>query len=637
MVSQKKKADRIIAVAKRTKTLCLDVEHEADIRPYDPGFQLAGCGFAVEGYCCYLTDEVQCKRIIEATNSDEFLWITWNGKYDWSCFIAAGWLKPSHKAVQVDGLLCLNLLEEDRIEYGLKPIVKEFYGHRMSDYETAASFGLDSPEFEKYGKEDVHFTLKLWEEHLKPKLEEEGLMRYALSIPAVKAFGEMELTGMPWDVHWGVKQIRKVRKKIRELQKRMWDAFGPVNPNSAKQLEARLRQLGYPVDDPMRFPRTDSGQMATSKDAILKIAQTVPEMAPVSNYVTAKKILGTYISDLTLRSLREGGFAHCRFPMHSKTGRTRSADFNAQNIPAQPIGFLDDLHVRAGFKAPEGWTWVTSDLSQIELRLVAHVTQDKSLLAAYRNWECTQCGSKGAALTILHSCPKCGCAENEAILKDKSVKGFWHGLDIHQMTCDRVPALKGNRRIGKEANFAQVYGAGPMRMHMAQRDNLAKYGGDPSEILSPEQWKPIIAEWMRAYNGVPPWHRKVGNTVAKGIPVRDIFGRKRRLSYDGISEDDWGKRKHVLNQAVNFAPQASGCGIAMLGIQKFREEMIERKVWMAKVRLLAFIHDEFSLLCKDSLAEKVSKRLQWHLEHAVKLRVPVRSDRQLGRAWSDTH
>lgn len=640
MPSQKQMADRIIAVARKTKVLSWDVEHDGNLRPYMPEFTLHGIGYAVKGFAAYIADRDQCMRIFSELDDPGIVWVTWYGGYDISCIRAAGWL-PGKDApgIQVDGALCLNLLEEERHEnqIGLKPYVREYFGHRMTDYETAASYGLDSPEFHQYGREDVYWTLRLWLEDLKPRLEKEGLLKYAMKIPALGAFGDMQVAGMPWDVDWGIEQIRKVRKIRRALQKQMWDAFGPVNPNSAKQLEERFRQLGYNVDDASKFPRTDSGQLATSKEAIVQIAQVVPEAAPVSHFVTAGKILGTYLADLTLRSLREGGVTHPRFTLVSKTGRTRSSNFNAQNIPSTEIAFLDNLHVREGFRAPKGYTWVTCDLSQIELRLVAHVTRDKTLLAAYLNWECTACRSKGKSKTILHKCPKCGCTENEGILKDKSIEGFWHGLDLHQMTCDRIPALRGKRAIGKQANFAQVYGAGPYRMHMAQRDDAAKYGFPVEDILSPDEWRPIIDNWMRSYAGVKPWHRRVEKQIEKGEPIKDIFGRKRRLSLDGISEDDWGKRKHVLNQGWNFGPQSSAVGIAMIGIKKFREEMIDRGLWMNKVKLIAMVHDEYSLMVQNELSEKVSRRLQWHLEHAVHLRVPVRSDRQLGRSWAETH
>ena len=146
--------------------------------------------------------------------------------------------------------------------------------------------------------------------------------------------------------------------------------------------------------------------------------------------------MGTSVGPLTEYAIEsEYKRVHPSYWLVSQTGRTRSSEPNMQNQLAHPVKFGDyELNLRSGFRAEDGWSLLIADQSQLELRLIAHISKDPLLLKAYQGWKCKVCGGEGKANSILHSCPNCGVYENEK-------EGIWHGLDLHQQTKDLVKSI----------------------------------------------------------------------------------------------------------------------------------------------------------------------------------------------------
>jgi len=265
---------------------------------------------------------------------------------------------------------------------------------------------------------------------------------------------------------------------------------------------------------------------------------------------------------------------------------------------------------------------IVADLSQIELRLCAHVTQDPEFLKAYCSWQCTKCKTTGSeSVQILHVCPNCGAKENEKVLKDSTVEAFWHGLDLHQMTTDDVPALDGNRQYGKTANFALIYYATAPRLHYEYPE------------FSIKQWDEVIFQYFRKYIGVRKWHLEMQQALSEGGVCRDIFGRKRRVSRQEIHKS----AKHALNMFINFPVQASACNYIQLCMSNMRKQWIADRVWMSEIYMSNFIHDETVFEVPEHLVDKYVPQIQYWMENSVRFTVPIRADIKVSDNWSEGH
>jgi DNA polymerase-1 len=339
-------------------------------------------------------------------------------------------------------------------------------------------------------------------------------------------------------------------------------------------------------------------------------------------YRTADKMINTYIVPITNMAMAdEHDRVHPTFWVVSSTGRTRSEKPNFQNIPAWLGEEFSHLSIRKNFLAAPGRKLLVSDLSQIELRMVGHISGDPLFLDAYCRWKCTACEREGTSTTILHSCPECGCAENAGILEDSRLQGFWHGQDLHQQTSDRVSALRGSRQDGKRSNFALVYYATASMMNYHYPN------------LSVAQWQEVIDEYFgpRAYLGVAKWHDRMRVQLEAHGETTDVFGRRRRITRDNVRRN----YKHALNQLINFGPQASACELIELSLVKMREQFIERNAWLRTVFPVNFVHDEIVLeVVEDYIAEALPV-VRDCMELSVKFKVPIRADALVVDRWGD--
>jgi DNA polymerase-1 len=290
-----------------------------------------------------------------------------------------------------------------------------------------------------------------------------------------------------------------------------------------------------------------------------------------------------------------------------------------QNIPAHLSQDFKHLDIRQMFIAQPGYKFVVADFSQIELRLMAHFSKDPMFLKAFRDWQCTACNSKGSDTKILHKCPKCGAAENEAILKDKSIPAFWHGLDLHTMTAEMVPALHGNRQSGKTANFALIYAAGATRMNMEAPE------------FSIGEWQDVIDDYFQTYSAVRHFHKYMEQVLNTSHETRDIFGRKRRIHPFVIKKSF----KHALNQIINAPIQGSAAGIIQLASTKLRKIMIEKGYWQKEVIVVNSVHDETDTEVREDKLDEVIPMMKDCFENIVSLEVPIRVDIGVGANWKD--
>lgn len=565
--------------------------------------------------------------------------VAFNGKYDVKCIRAERELYdldiPYEFPNLRDPMVGCNLLDDNRQlnQLSLEAIVKDLYGYSMDKIVEAAKGGPDSQRFIKYTCDDALYELRVWL-RIRPKLQEQGLWSLFTRIlmPVSGIFADLELEGIQWDTSHARKLIAKFAEIRDRLHHEIIEELGPLNLGSGVQLANRLfHELGY---DTKGVPMTAGGKNTPPRfkvdaEVMDKLATKYPICNKIRVWRTCNKMIGTYLEPITRRALQdENARIHPSVWLTSATGRTRQDSPNFQNIPAywspEVKPYFEGTKIRDCVIARPGCRLVIADLSQIELRVCAHVTGDKEFLKAFRSYQCTNCGATGEHFPELyHECPHCGQAESEKILKDKSAIGFWHGLDLHQMTTDSVSALAGNRQAGKQANFALIYCATAGRMYHEHPE------------LSRKQWQAIIDEFFQKYLGVKMWHLNMEGKLRKmsggHAVVTDGFGRKRRIP-------EWQVRKmfkHCLNMACNFPVQAAACELLQLALVKMAEEFKSKGLWRNGVWFTNFVHDEVVFDVREDLIETAAEIICRHAENAAELRVPVRMEYDVADRWGD--
>jgi DNA polymerase-1 len=614
--------------AERNGCYSFDIEHPPDLAFHRKGFRLSGISFATgigdnAEIAFYETRKPEYTWLMRRLAASDAEAIAFNGKYDLQGLVADGVLTPyEYPAKFVDPMIATNLLDDNRRpnELGLKKIMLDGFGIKMSDYTTAWSFGEDSKEFADYATDDAIQEFFIWK-FLRPKLEAEKLFPIFCKIlmPASKLFADMESEGVCWDIT-GARRLLVGFQKLRDTMKQeIFNEIGPLNLNSGDQLANRLfNELGY---DTTGVPMTDSGKRLKVDTAVMDdLAAKYPICDKIRTFRTADKMINTYVEPITRRALEDDRHrVHCTYWLVSSTGRTRCEKPNFQNVPAwlhKRPGF-EDLNIRNSIIAAPGRKLVVSDLSQIELRICAHTTQDPLFLKAYLDWTCGACKTTGQSKVILHSCPNCGAAENEKLLKNPTLPAFWHGLDLHQITTDNIPALGGNRQNGKTSNFALIYLASARRMNMQYPE------------LSIRQWQEVINGFFDTYKGVRTWHIRMEQALKTSGIGTDIFGRRRRILKSDIAKSF----KHALNMYVNFPIQSSAGSLIQLSMVKMRQKWIESGEWLTTIFPSIFCHDEVVFEAVEEHAERFSLEMQEIMENSVQLRVPIRTDPKIVDAW----
>ena len=593
-----------------------DVEHLPDLSRYQPNFNLIGTSFATGDVSFFEKDTKSALQILHRLFDTDTEAIAWNGKYDLQCLRAVG-LK-SDPVKFVDPMVALNLLDDNRTPHdlGLKKATLDLFGHQMVNFKDAYEYGPDSKEFEDYAIEDAVWELKAWQK-LKPDLIKNGLIKIfeRILMPAAIVFSDMEMFGVGWDLEGAKRLLRGFQSLRSQMEAEVYQEIGRVNIDSGDQLSTRLfDELGYSTRG---IDKTNSGRRwSVDVRAMNVLAKRYPVCDKIRAYRTATKMIGTYIEPLTRMHMDDPrGRVHPTYWLVSSTGRTRCEKPNFQNIPkwiTKRPGF-ENLSIRGNVVPTEGRKLVIADFSQVELRLVAHISNDKKFINAYTAYRCKECNNEGNSDVILHRCPHCDCFEDET-------NGFWHGLDIHQQTCDLVPALGGDRQKGKTANFALVYYATAFRL-------AYEY-----PVFDRVKWQAVIDQYFdrrSGYAGVAKWHQKMRAVLWSTGEARDIFGRRRRIPKAHIDRN----AKHALNQLINFAPQASACGMMLLAMKKIKEHFKEEKLWMNGVYPQNMVHDEVVLEVEPQYVDQAVAATRQAMEHCVQLKVPIRADIDVSSRW----
>lgn len=458
--------------------------------------------------------------------------------------------------------------------YLLEPSAKDYSDENLCGANSIELPVAEKEEYEKYRAFAVFDKLcnKLLSEI---KANEQEKLLNDVEIPLANVLAKMENIGFDVDEQ-GIKDYGEMlSEQIKSLETSIYESAGcEFNINSPKQ-------LGKVLFEELKLPckkKTKSGY-STNAEVLESLRYEHPVVEMVLNYRTLAKLNSTYCEGL-LKVIGEDGRIHSNFNQtETRTGRISSTEPNLQNIPVRTeLG----REMRKFFAAKEGWVLVDADYSQIELRVLAHIANDKNMIEAFKN--------------------------NDDI----------HAITASQvfnMPLDMVTPIMRSR--AKAVNFGIVYGIGAY--------SLAKDIG-----VSNKEAAQYIKNYLAHYSGVDQYMKNVVEKAKLDGYVETMFGRRRYLPE--LSSGKAMLRAFGERVARNMPIQGTAADIIKIAMVKVDRRI---KAEGLKARLILQIHDELIVESPQDESERVAMLLQEEMENAVKLSVPLTADAAVGRTWYD--
>ena len=487
-----------------------------------------------------------------------------------------------------DTMLCSYLLNPSRGGHGLDALAQEHLNHKMISYDEVTGSGknricFSEVEIEKatrYAAEDADATWLLHEKLL-PMLQEQGLEKllFELEMPLMEIMTRMEQHGVLLDLGYLAELGNGFGGRMQELEKRIIElAGGPFNLNSPKQLEEVLfERLGLQAG---KKTKGKTGR-STDNEVLTGLAEEHEIARLLLDYRGLAKLKSTYTDALAKLADRQGRVHTSYNQAVTSTGRLSSSDPNLQNIP---IRTDEGRRIREAFIAPPGCVILAADYSQIELRVLAHLSTDPVFCDAFSRDE-----------------------------------------DIHTRTASEVFGLfpemvtSEMRRQAKTINFGIIYGQGAF--------SLAKQLGVARNVA-----EKFISAYKERHCGAIAFLDSCIATAKETGYVTTISGRK--LPIADITSSNGNLRSFAERNAINYPIQGSAADIikqAMLGVDRaIRTEGLQS-------RLIMQVHDELVFEVLDSELEQMRELVNREMSQAVALKVPLKVDINWGKNWSQAH
>jgi DNA polymerase-1 len=490
---------------------------------------------------------------------------------------------------QYDSMLESYVLNSVATRHDMDSTVQKYLGISTIHFEDVCGKGakqitfnqVDVDRATEYAAEDADVTLRL-HHVLWPRIESLPrlkLLYETIEQPLVAVLLRMERTGVLVDRDLLKKQSTELAVRMLELEAQAHaEAGGVFNVDSPKQLQEILfGRLGIPV---MR--KTPTGQPSTAEDVLEELAATYPLPKLILEYRGIAKLKSTYTDKLPQQIDAATGRIHTSYHQAvAATGRLSSSDPNLQNIP---IRTPEGRRIRQAFIAPPGCSLVAADYSQIELRIMAHLSGDASLLKAF--------------------------AEDRDVHQATAAEVFGSALDA--VTPDQ-------RRSAKAINFGLIYGMsafGLARQLGIGRNDAQRY----------------VELYFERYPGVKRYMDETKQQAREAGFVETLFGR--RLYLPEIQSRNQALRQYAERSAINAPMQGSAADI-------IKRAMITVDAWLRdtglEARLIMQVHDELVLEVADARMEDVVPQLRAHMAQAAALAVPLKVDVGIGRNWDEAH
>ena len=440
---------------------------------------------------------------------------------------------------------------------------------------------LSPTDIYEYAAEDADITLRL-RNVLEPRLKELGVeeLFWNIEMPLVRVLADMELNGVCLDTEALQDTSKIFNERMREYEQEIYKEAGEeFNISSPKQVGDILFGKLQIMDKPKK---TKTGQYVTSEEVLQSLENKSPIVRNILNYRGMKKLLSTYIDALPKLINPRTGHIHTSFNQAlTATGRLSSSDPNLQNIPVRTD---DGKEIRKCFIPEEGCLFFSADYSQIELRIMAHLSEDENMMEAFR--------------------------EGHDIHRATAAK-IWHE-DIDKVT-------DAQRKKAKQANFGIIYG-------------ITTYGLAQRMDISNAEAKDLIQDYFRTFPKVQAYMEHAKEVArAKGY-AETLFHRRRYLA--DINSRNATVRGFAERNAINAPIQGTEADIikvAMVRIwERFKKEGIRSK-------MILQVHDELNFSIYPEEREQVERIVIEEMQNAYPLNVPLIADAGWGKNWLEAH
>lgn len=440
---------------------------------------------------------------------------------------------------------------------------------------------LSPQEVYEYAAEDADITLQL-KNVLEPRLKEVGAERlfWDIEMPLVKVLADMELNGVRLDTQQLKLTQQTFTERMNAYERHAYEEAGETfNIASPKQVGDILFGKMQLLEKPKR---TKTGQYVTSEEVLQQLRGKAPIVDDILNYRGMKKLLGTYVEALPKLINKRTGHIHTSFNQAiTATGRLSSSDPNLQNIPVRDD---DGKEIRKCFIPDEGCRWFSADYSQIELRIMAHLSADENMTEAFRE-----------------------------------------GFDIHRATAAKIwkesmdQVSDSQRKKAKQANFGIIYG-------------ITAFGLSQRMDIPTGEARKLIDDYFETFPKVHQYMEDAKRMAREKGYAETLYGRRRYLP--DINSHNGTVRGFAERNAINAPIQGTEADIIKLATiriwKRFKDEGIRSKMTLQ-------VHDELNFSVYPNEAEKVERIVLEEMQGAAKLNVPLTADAGWGDNWLEAH
>lgn len=484
----------------------------------------------------------------------------------------------AHYLLNPDGRHGMDYLSEMYLNY--KPVsIETLIGKKGKKQGSFRDVSL--AEATEYAAEDADVTFQLYQ-LFAPQLKKENLeeLFYKVEMPLMVVLAAMELEGISLDEGWLAKESKDLENDLRQLESKIFELAGTeFNMNSP-------RQLGEILFDKMQLDtkakKTKTGQYQTSEDVLQKLASKHEIIPLILEYRTYQKLKSTYVDALPSQIDKDDSRVHTNFSQTTAaTGRLASVNPNLQNIP---IRTLRGQQIRGAFRADAGKKIISADYSQIELRLIAEISDETNMIQAFQD-----------------------------------------GEDIHASTASKLfnipitEVSKAQRSQAKTVNFGIVYGQGAF--------GLAEQTG-----LSRSEAKQMIEDYYKTYPKLKNWMQNQVKKAREIGYVETLLNRKRHLK--DINSNNFVVRGVAERVAVNAPIQGSAADIIKIAMINIDQKLQEMKL---ETKMLLQVHDELIFEAPEDEVESASKMIKQEMEDAIETKVPLLVEVGSGNNWLEAH
>ena len=497
--------------------------------------------------------------------------------------------------IAFDTMLESYVLDSTATRHNMDALATQYLNYETTKYTDIAGKGVKQLRFDEvpvalaapYAAEDADITLRLHETLWSQLEQQEGLKTLfnEVELPLLSVLSRIERNGVLIDAHLLEQQSQDIAIQLKMIEEEAYSlADEPFNMASPKQIQHILfEKMALPIKS-----KTPKGQPSTAESVLQELAQDYPMPKLILEHRSLAKLKSTYTHKLPKQIDRKTGRVHTSYNQAvAVTGRLSSTDPNLQNIP---IRTERGRKVRQAFIAPEGKKIVAADYSQIELRIMAHLSEDKGLLNA-----------------------------------------FEQGMDVHQSTAAEVFGVsleavsQEQRRSAKAINFGLIYG-------------MSAFGLAKQLDIGRKDAQRYIDLYFERYPGVKDYMERMRELAKEQGYVETVFGR--RLYIPDISSRNAQRRQYAERTAINAPMQGSAADIIKRAMIKMDQwlmtEAIEGQAYQG-IKMTMQVHDELVFEVPESQLDNALEKITLIMENSADLKVPLIVEAGVGDNWDEAH